>query len=540
MCQELRRNSPSVADWRPTSSCMATTSAMASSSTARNWSAEMRPAACCSRATRSRGGRRRLPTWSARYGGVVRSTVTSLVPLQGRLILPASRTGTDATRADDVSIGRRPGKWWTLSGEGERFPSASTVGDDLAGRRRGPAWFQEPCLARKLCAGSLVRKGCSQWATGCRRQAGRRSAGGGGAGGGPPGPSRWRSSSCWWSGWESRSPVACWTTSPPRRAAVAPGSGFPGHRPMTCCAGLRWAPRSGPAGSWSYSLSSRTAPPIPSGRPPDGLACNPATGRWRALPEPPPDQSIGGGRVGAVWTGKEVILLYATGAPIAYDPDANTWRRSARPPTGFISHAADPAPIWTGAEVLVWDGSNIDDTSGKRIDGGRGAAYNRRPTAGGSCPGRRSATEPGQSRPGPASCCWSSPDRVAMRDRSAAWTAPPTTPPPTPGHRSQRWPVGAIAPEAAAAWTGSELVIWSATTSKDGLRIRNAARAYNPRTKRWRTLPPAPIAPRRLAAAVWAGDRLLVWGGIQNIRADKLAYPDDGAAYDPRSNRWQP
>jgi hypothetical protein len=99
---------------------------------------------------------------------------------------------------------------------------------------------------------------------------------------------------------------------------------------------------------------------------------------------------------------------------------------------------------------------------------------------------------------------------------------------------------GAIAPEAAAAWTGSELVIWSATTSKDGLRIRNAARAYNPRTKRWRTLPPAPIAPRRLAAAVWAGDRLLVWGGIQNIRADKLAYPDDGAAYDPRSNRWQP
>src|SRR5215207_8840187 len=99
MCQELRRNSPSVADWRPTSSCMATTSAMASSSTARNWSAEMRPSACCSRAARSRGGRRRLPTWSARYGGVVRSTVTSLEPLQGRLILPARRTGTDATRA---------------------------------------------------------------------------------------------------------------------------------------------------------------------------------------------------------------------------------------------------------------------------------------------------------------------------------------------------------------------------------------------------------------------------------------------------------
>src|SRR5215217_5143212 len=123
-------------------------------------------------------------------------------------------------------------------------------------------------------------------------------------------------------------------------------------------------------------LASFAYAPPPSQRPPDGLAYNPATGRWRALPDPPPDQSIGGGRVGTVWTGKEVILLYATGTPIAYDPDANTWRRSARPPTGFISHAADPAPIWTGAEVLVWDGSNIDDTSGKRIDGGRGAAYN--------------------------------------------------------------------------------------------------------------------------------------------------------------------
>jgi hypothetical protein len=43
--------------------------------------------------------------------------------------------------------------------------------------------------------------------------------------------------------------------------------------------------------SFAYS------PPIPSGRPPDGLAYTPATGRWRALPDPPPGQSIGGGRV---------------------------------------------------------------------------------------------------------------------------------------------------------------------------------------------------------------------------------------------------
>ena len=229
-------------------------------------------------------------------------------------------------------------------------------------------------------------------------------------------------------------------------------------------------------------LASFAYAPPPSQRPPDGLAYNPATGRWRALPDPPPDQSIGGGRVGAVWTGKEVILLYATGAPIAYDLDANTWRRFARPPTGFLSHAADPAPIWTGAEVLVWDGSNIDDTSGKWIDGGRGAAYNpatdrwrqlpRSPLSNrtwaiqawtgkqllvisGSCGGE------GQIR------CE---DGAAYDPAANTWT-------PIPALAG-----GAIAPEAAAAWTGSELVIWSTTTNKQGRSIGNTASAYNPHT----------------------------------------------------------
>jgi hypothetical protein len=281
-------------------------------------------------------------------------------------------------------------------------------------------------------------------------------------------------------------------------------------------------------------------PPHSPSRPPDGLAYNPATGRWRALPDPPPDQSIGGGRVGTVWTGKEVILLYATGAPIAYDPAADAWRRVARPPTGFISHAADPAPVWTGEEVLVWDDSNIDDTSGKLIDGGRGAAYHPQTDR-----WRRLPRSPLSNR------TWSiqawtgqlllvisgscgDAGRIRCQD-GAAYDPAANTWTPIPALAG-----GAIAPEAASAWTGSELIIWSSTTSQDGLRIRNTARAYNPRSRRWRALPPAPITPRRLAGAVWAGDRLLVWGGIRHLPGGKLAYPDDGAAYDPRGNRWRP
>jgi hypothetical protein len=282
------------------------------------------------------------------------------------------------------------------------------------------------------------------------------------------------------------------------------------------------------------------SPPIPSGRPPDGLAYNPETGRWRVLPDPPvqPDE---GGRVGTVWTGKEVILLYATGAPIAYDPAANAWRRFARPPTGFISHAADPAPVWTGEEVLVWDDSNIDDTSGKWIDGGRGAAYNPatdrwRPLPRSPLTNRTWAIQAwtGSQLLVISGSCGDS-GEIRCQD-GAAYDPAANTWTPIPALAGG---ASAIAPEAASTWTGSELIIWSATTSQDGLRIRNAARAYNPRSRRWRTLPPAPITPRRLAAAVWAGDRLLVWGGLRHLPGGRLAYPDDGAAYDPRSNRWQ-
>src|SRR5580700_3373614 len=71
MCQEARRNSPSVADCRPTSSCIWIAAGITSSSTARRSAAVIWPAAKSSRAISSRWGRNRLPTWSARNGGLV-------------------------------------------------------------------------------------------------------------------------------------------------------------------------------------------------------------------------------------------------------------------------------------------------------------------------------------------------------------------------------------------------------------------------------------------------------------------------------------
>jgi hypothetical protein len=110
---------------------------------------------------------------------------------------------------------------------------------------------------------------------------------------------------------------------------------------------------------------------------PDGLAYAPATRRWRVLPDPPPDLPLRGGPVGAVWTGREVIVVRSAGPPIAYDPDADAWRPLAPLPHGVVSNL-DPAPVWTGAEVLVWNAGSRDQAANKPVDGGTGAAYDPR------------------------------------------------------------------------------------------------------------------------------------------------------------------
>jgi hypothetical protein len=73
-----------------------------------------------------------------------------------------------------------------------------------------------------------------------------------------------------------------------------------------------------------------------------------------------------------------------------------------------------------------------------------------------------------------------------------------------------------------AVWTGSELLGWGM-----GLHA-----AYNPATNRWRSLAPAPIgAP---SVTVWTGRQVLMWGG--GCCDDYLA---GGAAYTPATNTWQ-
>src|SRR4051812_17928065 len=120
MCHDARRNSPSVAVWRPTSSCIFTTSRIASSSIPRSSASSIFPAACSSRASSRRLGRSRLPTWSARYGGLSRLAMT------GSYAGPAVENVTPIFVRPEVLERGRTGEYSRMHGDPIRIAAAAT------------------------------------------------------------------------------------------------------------------------------------------------------------------------------------------------------------------------------------------------------------------------------------------------------------------------------------------------------------------------------------------------------------------------------
>jgi hypothetical protein len=90
-----------------------------------------------------------------------------------------------------------------------------------------------------------------------------------------------------------------------------------------------------------------------------------------------------------------------------------------------------------------------------------------------------------------------------------------------------------------AVWTGSELLIWGG--GPPGGRPEADGAAYDPAGDRWRRLPPAPLAGRLRHAAVWTGSEMLLWGGVRPARAGSSEVAlADGAAYQPATRTWRP
>lgn len=86
-----------------------------------------------------------------------------------------------------------------------------------------------------------------------------------------------------------------------------------------------------------------------------------------------------------------------------------------------------------------------------------------------------------------------------------------------------------------AVWTGAEVLLWGGGFSYRAEGSQSAGAAFDPRSRRLRALPPAPISPRWWHTAVWTGQEMIVWGGACGQHECR-----DGAAYDPASDSWRP
>jgi hypothetical protein len=237
----------------------------------------------------------------------------------------------------------------------------------------------------------------------------------------------------------------------------------------------------------------------------------------------------------AVWTGKEMIVwggygkTTQSGAGAAYDPATRTWTKLA---PGPLAGRDLPVTVWTGKDMLIFGGSG---TSGAYSDG---AAYDPATST-----WRKLAPIPaslGGNLTGSGSyAVWTGKAMVAWGffghgdgahggGSLAAATYNPA---------ANSWTAGTVAPAQAplfgdAFWTGKEMIVWGSSPVPPG---QLEGLAYDPATRKWSTLPAAPLgrAGRESMLAVWTGKYLVVGGGDSPTGLQK-----DAAAYDPATNSW--
>jgi Kelch motif len=81
-------------------------------------------------------------------------------------------------------------------------------------------------------------------------------------------------------------------------------------------------------------------------------------------------------------------------------------------------------------------------------------------------------------------------------------------------------------------WAGTRMIVWGGI---DGSAYLNSGGQYDPATDNWTPMNTtgAPTG-RWLHTAVWTGSRMIVWGGLDTAELG------DGAAYDPVADSWTP
>ena len=90
---------------------------------------------------------------------------------------------------------------------------------------------------------------------------------------------------------------------------------------------------------------------------------------------------------------------------------------------------------------------------------------------------------------------------------------------------------------ASAVWTGSKMIVFGGLGRTETCRPNcafNDGASYDPASDRWTPIAPSPVAGRSGHSAVWVQDRMVVWGGA--TEGGKATA--DGASYDPATDAW--
>jgi len=202
----------------------------------------------------------------------------------------------------------------------------------------------------------------------------------------------------------------------------------------------------------------------------------------------------------------------------------NTWMATAAAPEARDSHTA----VWTGSEMIIWGGRS---NSPLLDSGGRYDPVTDTWTFTNSS-GAPSAREN-------HTAVWSGIEMIVWGGDAAgfpsrtntggkynpatnSWTSTSTTN--APDGRSLH----------TAVWTGNEMIVWGGID--DSFEDLNSGGRYNPGTDSWTatTMTNAPAA-RESHTAVWTGTVMIVWGGFDNF--DFVDF-DTGGRYNPNTNTW--
>jgi N-acetylneuraminic acid mutarotase len=200
---------------------------------------------------------------------------------------------------------------------------------------------------------------------------------------------------------------------------------------------------------------------------------------WRQVPSGAAPDARSGHT--AVWTGTEMIVwggfteALETNTGGRYDPATDTWRPTSLGPD-VPAPRSEHTAVWTGTEMIVWGDAGAT--------GGRYDPVNDswQPTGSGS------------------------------------------------GVPSTRWSHTAV-------WTGSGMIVWGGFAPGGGSSRRTGG-VYDPATDTWRETRIAEATPsaRGRHTAVWAGNRMIVWGGEKDIGSSVVFR--NGGSYDPVSDTW--